>query len=49
VIVAAGAPGTEAILIGQVDHSAHLRYGSCWTSGCHTAVHGSNINPYFFY
>jgi hypothetical protein len=19
--------------------------GTCWTSGCHTAVHGSNVDP----
>jgi hypothetical protein len=19
--------------------------GTCWTSGCHTAIHGSNVDP----
>jgi hypothetical protein len=19
--------------------------GTCWTAGCHTAVHGSNVDP----
>ncbi len=40
---------TGAIFIGKEDHTQHLRYGSCWASGCHTAVHGSNVNPYFFF
>jgi predicted CXXCH cytochrome family protein len=40
--------GPGHIFIGKVDHTVHLRFGSCWTSGCHTAIHGSNINPYFF-
>jgi hypothetical protein len=22
-----------------------LQIGTCWTSGCHTAIHGSNIDP----
>jgi DmsE family decaheme c-type cytochrome len=35
--------------IGKVPHSQLLRQGTCWTSGCHTAVHGSNINPRMFY
>jgi hypothetical protein len=26
-----------------------LRLGSCWSVGCHTAVHGSNINPKMLY
>lgn len=40
-------PGT--ILVGKVDHSQLLRLGSCWSAGCHTAVHGSNINPKMLY
>jgi hypothetical protein len=35
--------------IGNVDHSGFLRFGTCWTSGCHTSVHGSNTQPFFFY
>ena len=37
------------IYIGGRDHTSSLRYGSCWTSGCHTAVHGSNIHPILLY
>jgi len=35
--------------IGRVDHSGLLRYGTCWTAGCHAAIHGSNTQPYYFY
>lgn len=37
------------VRIGSVSH-AGLRYlteGSCWTAGCHEAVHGSHVNPNF--
>lgn len=33
------------IFIGKVPHRAMLQMGGCWTAGCHTAVHGSNIQP----
>ena len=33
------------IYIGNVLHTPFLRMGTCWTSGCHTAVHGSNVDP----
>jgi predicted CXXCH cytochrome family protein len=33
------------IYIGNVDHTMFLQIGTCWTSGCHTAVHGSNVDP----
>ncbi|HVV02356.1 MAG TPA: cytochrome c3 family protein [Verrucomicrobiae bacterium] len=33
------------IYIGNVPHTALLRQGTCWTAGCHTAVHGSNVHP----
>ena len=36
------APGK--IFIGGRDHSAFLSRGTCWSSGCHEAVHGSHIN-----
>lgn len=43
-------PSTRgAIFIGAKDHSNYLRYGTCWTAGCHTAVHGSNVQPYLLY
>jgi len=34
-----------AILIGGSDHTVRLQQGSCWTAGCHEAVHGSRVNP----
>lgn len=40
----AGAGGGE-IFIGKVPHSTFLRQGTCWSAGCHTAVHGSNVDP----
>lgn len=43
----AGAPGR--VVIGRVDHSNFIQRGNCSTSGCHTAVHGSNINPKLLY
>ena len=33
------------IYIGNSDHTTFLQAGTCWTSGCHTAVHGSNVDP----
>ncbi len=43
-------PGaTSTFYIGKVDHSGYLRYGTCWTAGCHASVHGSNTQPYYFY
>jgi predicted CXXCH cytochrome family protein len=33
------------IYIGNTDHTTFLQIGTCWTSGCHTAVHGSNVDP----
>ena len=32
------------IYIGEVSHRTFLRRGACWSAGCHTAVHGSNID-----
>jgi predicted CXXCH cytochrome family protein len=37
------APG--AIFIGDVNHSGFLRRGTCWSGGCHEAVHGSQVSP----
>jgi predicted CXXCH cytochrome family protein len=34
-----------AILIGGVDHTTKLSEGSCWSAGCHEAVHGSRVSP----
>jgi predicted CXXCH cytochrome family protein len=32
------------ILHGGVDHSNNVIRGTCWSAGCHNAVHGSNVN-----
>lgn len=32
------------IFIGETVHTTHLSRGACWSAGCHTAVHGSNID-----
>ena len=37
-----GAGGT--IRIGGKDHTLSLRQGTCWTAGCHEAVHGSRVS-----
>jgi predicted CXXCH cytochrome family protein len=42
-----GRPGR--VVIGKKDHTAYMNRGSCWTSTCHTAVHGSTIDPYLRY
>lgn len=41
--------GTGHIYIGNKDHTTFLRYGTCWTAGCHSAIHGSNVQPYYLY
>jgi len=33
------------IYIGGSDHTTRLQEGTCWTAGCHEAVHGSRVNP----
>jgi predicted CXXCH cytochrome family protein len=46
----AATPGTGGqIYFGNINHTGFLRYGTCWTAGCHTAVHGSNTQPYLIY
>lgn len=35
------APGK--IFIGGQDHSSRLARGTCWSAGCHEAVHGSQV------
>ena len=43
-------PGASGgLYIGAQDHSNFLRFGTCWTAGCHPAIHGSNVQPYFLY
>jgi predicted CXXCH cytochrome family protein len=36
---------TIIILIGGSDHTIRLQQGTCWSAGCHEAVHGSRVNP----
>ena len=36
-------------MIGKIPHANFLKRGTCWSSGCHTAVHGSNVNPHMLY
>jgi predicted CXXCH cytochrome family protein len=37
--------GSGSIFIGTVDHTFFLNRATCWAAGCHTAVHGSNVDP----
>ncbi|AOS46248.1 cytochrome c nitrite reductase pentaheme subunit [Lacunisphaera limnophila] len=36
------APGV--ILIGGRDHASFLSRGTCWSAGCHEAIHGSHVS-----
>jgi predicted CXXCH cytochrome family protein len=38
-------PGAGRLFLGNVVHTPRVMEGSCWSAGCHTAVHGSNIDP----
>jgi predicted CXXCH cytochrome family protein len=38
-----------SVRMGDFPHTTRLARGVCWSSGCHTAVHGSNINPHLRY
>jgi predicted CXXCH cytochrome family protein len=43
-------PGAgKRIYIGGRDHTSSLALGSCWSAGCHAAVHGSNIQHSLLY
>jgi predicted CXXCH cytochrome family protein len=33
------------LLIGGSDHTIRVQQGTCWTAGCHEAVHGSRVSP----
>ena len=37
------------IFIGDGDHTTRLQQGTCWSAGCHEAVHGSQVNAHFRY
>lgn len=36
--------GPNTIEIGGRDHSSFLPRGTCWSAGCHEAIHGSNVS-----
>src|ERR1043166_854908 len=36
-------------LIGKFDHTPFLRQGTCFSAGCHTAIHGSDVNSHLRY
>lgn len=44
-----GVAARGRFIIGKEDHTDRIRQGTCWTSGCHTAVHGSNVDPQLRY
>lgn len=35
-----------AIYIGNVNHASFLSRGTCWSAGCHEAIHGSQVNDH---
>jgi predicted CXXCH cytochrome family protein len=46
--------GGNSIVAGAIsqqplDHTTSLMQGTCWSAGCHEAVHGSNASNHFFY
>jgi predicted CXXCH cytochrome family protein len=45
-----GAPAGQ-VVIGTVNHTTFgfLNHGACWSGGCHSAIHGSNVSPNFHY
>lgn len=36
--------GPGRIAIGAIDHTSFLSRGTCWSAGCHEAVHGSQVS-----
>jgi predicted CXXCH cytochrome family protein len=36
--------GPGVILIGGRDHASFLTRGTCWSGGCHEAIHGSHVS-----
>lgn len=41
--------GGVTLYIGNKDHTGFVRYGTCWSAGCHSSIHGSNVQPYYLY
>lgn len=45
-----GAPSPGQVSIGDSNHgTGRLAEGTCWSAGCHEAIHGSNVNQHFRY
>lgn len=40
---------SSEITIGGGSHNSRLAGGPCWTAGCHTAIHGSDMNAHLRY
>ena len=40
-------PGVTSaeIYIGKIPHGNLMRMGTCWAAGCHSSIHGSNVDP----
>jgi hypothetical protein len=36
--------GPGSLLIGGIEHSSFVARGTCWSAGCHEAVHGSQVS-----
>lgn len=36
--------GAGRLVIGGIDHTSFLSRGTCWSAGCHEAVHGSQVS-----
>lgn len=36
--------GPGRVVIGSIDHTTFLSRGTCWSAGCHEAVHGSQVS-----
>ena len=47
--VVLGAGNVRKIYIANQDHTSRLSQGPCFSAGCHTGVHGSNINIHLRY
>lgn len=40
---------TDFATIGQSNHASRMAQGTCFSAGCHTAVHGSNFDDHLRY
>ena len=37
------AGSATSLLVGGIDHAQFVKRGTCWSAGCHEAVHGSQV------